>query len=907
MFSRSQNLTDNIGQFRWKNGTFVNATFANPEMVKIQTVIALSLSALLGACSGGGGGGSQDPDPVLVDLPIAYVVRPLPVDADDDDNDGDVTEIVADDIFEPDAFNPGAALVIRDRASGAANVTNITDQAWPEGALYDVKDVESSYDGDKLVFAMRAPDDPDLDDDEQAKWDIWEYDITVDLLRPIISDPIRAQEGNDVAPHYLPDGRIVFSSDRQQIAKAVLLDDGKSRFAALHEDNNDGEYAFNLHVMNDDGSNLDQITFNQSHDLQPSVMSDGRILFLRWDRYANNNLSLYTVDPYGMDQQFLYGFHSQDTGTNGVQAVFSEPREMPDGRIMVKLRQRVSDRLGGDIVFIDTANYTEIDRPTAANTGATDPGQVSGSLLEVFIDGSEPSPHGLFNSAYPFFDGTDRMLVTWNQCRLVDPDDPDPDNPTTFAPCTAQFLNDPDNPPVEADPVYGLWIYDSVDETQLPIVIPPRGTIYTDVVAMEDRTPPLFIQEPIPGVDLDQDLLDEAVGVVHIRSVYDLDGVDGSAAGITATRDPANVAFDNREARFLRIIKAVSLPDDEVHDFDNNAFGVSGAQRMKEIIGYVPVEPDGSAMFKVPANIAFSLSILDANGRRISQRHQNWMQVRPGEVLQCNGCHTRQSELPHGRRDAEFDSINTGAPTTGLPFANTVASLDADIGETMAEVFARKRGVRTPSVDVIYTDEWSIGPNPADDIALRYNDLTTSAPATNGCIANWSATCRVVINYEDHIQLIWEAPRTNDAAQSAICTDCHNRVNPVNSAAQVPAGQLELTSGPSNDALSNNGNNLRIKSYQDLFIGDVVLELNAGANGLQRQQVPGFDADGNPIMVDVTISASIPSGRFANVFRTGGTHDGGRTRLSPAELKLIGEWLDIGAQYFNNPFDAPLN
>ena len=29
--------------------------------------------------------------------------------------------------------------------------------------------------------------------------------------------------------------------------------------------------------------------------------------------------------------------------------------------------------------------------------------------------------------------------------------------------------------------------------------------------------------------------------------------------------------------------------------------------------------------------------------------------------------------------------------------------------------------------------------------------------------------------------------------------------------------------------------------------------------------------------------------------------------ITPAELKLLAEWLDIGAQYYNNPFDAPLN
>jgi hypothetical protein len=29
-------------------------------------------------------------------------------------------------------------------------------------------------------------------------------------------------------------------------------------------------------------------------------------------------------------------------------------------------------------------------------------------------------------------------------------------------------------------------------------------------------------------------------------------------------------------------------------------------------------------------------------------------------------------------------------------------------------------------------------------------------------------------------------------------------------------------------------------------------------------------------------------------------------QLSGAELKLLAEWLDIGAQYYNNPFDVPV-
>jgi hypothetical protein len=46
------------------------------------------------------------------------------------------------------------------------------------------------------------------------------------------------------------------------------------------------------------------------------------------------------------------------------------------------------------------------------------------------------------------------------------------------------------------------------------------------------------------------------------------------------------------------------------------------------------------------------------------------------------------------------------------------------------------------------------------------------------------------------------------------------------------------------------------------------------------------------------------STRFFIKFDAGGTHQG---YLTSAELKLLSEWLDIGAQYYNDPFAAPEN
>ena len=134
---------------------------------------------------------------------------------------------------------------------------------------------------------MRAQFIEGAAEEDQPTWNIWEYDFDTDTLRRIIASDITADAGHDIGPHYLPDGRIIFSSTRQRQSNAILLDEGKPQFAALDENRN--EFAFSLHLMNDDGGDIRQVTFNQSHDIDPLVLSDGRVAFTRWDNMGGNN------------------------------------------------------------------------------------------------------------------------------------------------------------------------------------------------------------------------------------------------------------------------------------------------------------------------------------------------------------------------------------------------------------------------------------------------------------------------------------------------------------------------------------------------------------------------------------------------------------------------------------------
>jgi hypothetical protein len=880
-----------------------------------RAVVLASMLGALAACGGNGDGSvgigtGQDPDPVAPDFPIAYTKGPL---QDEDDNPQINTDLR--DILR---FAVGTDLYVRDRASPTAPERNVTERFTQEQG--DVMGVEISSDGTKVLFAMRGPVDENLalDDEDQPKWNVWEYEFATDTLRRLIVSDLTAQQGHDISPQYLPDGRIIFSSTRQQTAKAILLNDGKPQFDARDEDRQ--EPAFVLHVMRDDGRDeFKQVSFNQSSDYEPTVLDNGKVLFSRWDHAGSvNGIHLYQMNADGTELELLYGAESHLTGTNNGAVQFVSAREMADGRIMTILRPFDHPELGGAITIIDTQTYVENTQPVASSAGMSGPAQTAATPNQVRTD-LPPSPGGRFSSAFPLWDGTGRVLTTWSICRLEEPDPADA-TAVIYVPCTPDRLAATNPAPVVAPPLYGVWMYNPTTQTQQPIVIGQEGILISDIVAAQPRRTPTNIPDKLPGVDFDADLAAEGAGIINIRSVYDLDGV--ASVNIAAVADPVQTPPANRPARFLRIEKAVAIPDEDTVDLENTAFGPNIQQGMREVIGYAPIGPDGSVRVKVPANVALALSVLDVNARRTSARHQNWLQVVPGQELTSNGCHVPASNLSHGRSTA-FAAAYAGATSTGVPFPNTVSTFSPDAGETMAETRTRVScqtdcAALEPSVDVLYTDVWtdSAVATPSAPISYRYANLTTTAPTNVNCIGNWTAACRTIINYETHIHPLWNAPRpvldnmgnqigSNTCAQSG----CHAPVDIAN-AAMVPAGQLDLTDGPSEDEPD------QLKAYRELLFADNRQILNGGMLADQQVQI-GVDAIGNPILEFVSTGPYMSSAganfgqsrRFFDCFEGENgvcavtPHVG---KLSLDEWRLIAEWLDIGAQYYNNPFDVPV-
>ena len=389
--------------------------------------------------------------------------------------------------------------------------------------------------------------------------------------------------------------------------------------------------------MNADGTDIHQISFNTNHDFAPSVLANGQIVFSRYESINGDEISLYRANPDGSGLELFYGENSHATGaniagTNNNVIQFLNARQRADGKLIAIVRPFLGTQQGGDIVQIDAAGFVEINQP-ATPTGGAGTAQTSVTTLGITTDADKPSLGGRFASAYPLYDGTNRMLVSWAPCLVLD---------TTVTPAATKVCTAANTSGANvqlAPPQYTIWIYDVGKGTLSPILGGQTNTVIVDPVIMQARTPiPAFVPDFVPtgaAANLANNT-NGGLGLLVIRSVYDFDGVDEVAAetanavpNIAALADPKQTtAADQRPARFIRIVKAVEIPDKKVRKINNSAFGPAG-MGMREILAYAPVEPDGSVKIEVPANVPFTIDILDKNARRIGARHDSWMQLIP--------------------------------------------------------------------------------------------------------------------------------------------------------------------------------------------------------------------------------------------------------------------------------------
>jgi len=886
---------------------------------------ALALLGCQSATSGHAPGfaGGESLTPGITNYPLAYIKEPaLTATATKGNAAATPADIDARDLI---TSITGSDLYLRTTASAGGAETNVTNSiTMGQGA---VRDLDVSPDGKQLVFSLRLPLNPQMknDDPKQPHWHIYQYDVTTQMVTQLTNDDITA--GHDVGAHYLPDGRIIFASTRQLATQSILLDEGRPQYQAVTD--NRQQFIFLLHVMNGDGTDMHQISFNTNHDFAPAVLSNGQIVFSRWEvTNGADQISLYRANPDGSGLELFYGANSHATGTNAAGTntnviQFLSARQRADGKLLAITRPFLGTQLGGDLVVIDAANFVEIHQPSSP-TSAAGTGQTEATTLGVTTDPKLPSAGGRFASFYPLYDGTNRMLVSWSPCLV---------QLTGGAIAICDTANTSGANVQLAPPQYTLWVYDFAAGTISPLLAADAGTEIVEPIIMQARTPPpSFIADFTPTTTAEQNLVNARVGVLDISSVYDFDGIDTAKPDIATQANPSQPSFYARPARFIRIEKAVEIPDKTVRKINASAFGPAG-MGMREILGYAPIQPDGSIQIQVPANVPFTIDVLDASARRITAQHTSWLQLLPGETKSCNGCHTVNPTNPtsHGRSGLT-QPVNLGAPTTGQPFPSTNTALFANAKETMAQTLARiscTKGSAIPcsqilATDVLYASVWTTGVTlpatlpPDAPIAYTYNSSSTpsegipgSPPTNANCTApGWTAQCRITIHYANansnpiglYIQNLWNfSPRTvtrMGVTTNVTCTLCHNAISAMK-AIQVPAGQLDLTGGASSVDPTV------VTSYEQVLFPHDEQALSMGGLVTVTGPPPGLV----PVQVaaPMTAGSAGASTTFLRIFDGTFTdpvldHTG---FLTLGELRLISEWLDIGGQFYNDPFVAP--
>ena len=137
----------------------------------------------------------------------------------------------------------------------------------------------------------------------------------------------------------------------------------------------------------------------------------------------------------------------------------------------------------------------------------------------------------------------------------------------------------------------------------------------------------LLKPQPKPPVVPEQVDLSREDGLVYLHDVYAGPGLQGVPRGTVKSLRVLAYHFG-----YL----GLAGPD---------RIGYGGPWEVMRILGTVPLEADGSAFFRVPANTPIAVQPLDAEGKAV-QLMRSWFTVMPGEKASCVGCHERPSDTP---------------------------------------------------------------------------------------------------------------------------------------------------------------------------------------------------------------------------------------------------------------------
>jgi len=156
-----------------------------------------------------------------------------------------------------------------------------------------VMDPVLHFDADRILFAMNG--------EREKNYRLWEVRLDGSGLRQLTPD-----HGADVGHFdacYLPDDRIVFASTASYQGLPCVF--GSDAMTCL--------YLLDLRTQQ-----IRQLTFEQDSDWCPTVLPNGRVLYLRWeytDQSHANSRILFHMNPDGTDQREFRGSGSWFPGS----------------------------------------------------------------------------------------------------------------------------------------------------------------------------------------------------------------------------------------------------------------------------------------------------------------------------------------------------------------------------------------------------------------------------------------------------------------------------------------------------------------------------------------------------------------------------------------------------------------
>lgn len=477
---------------------------------------------------------------------------------------------------------PGGGVFVLDNPGFSLRARRLAPTALPLGSF---QHPEVSCDGQRILFAYVHAETtpPNRESHLDRFYHLYEMAANGTGLHQLTEGPY-----DDFAPRYLPDGKIIFISTRR---------------GGFHRCGQGPCPIYTLAIAEPDGANPHPVSFHETHEWDPVVANDGRILYTRWDyvdRHAVYYEQLWSTRPDGTDPRIYYG-----NNTFNPVGVW-EARPVPgSGRVMATAAAHHA-MTAGSVILLDVQKGVDGPEPVKRLTpDALFP--ESEAPVAQRGPGTWHAPAGVARAP-----ATPVEQARWpGHCYRS----PCPLSETYFLAAYSfdALLGEPEaNPPA----MFGLYLVDAFGNKELLFRDPDISSLWPVPLRARPRPPVLpSLLEPTAVAE----------GAFIIQDIY-----------------RAWPALPPGSVKRLRILQV--LPKSTWHANDPRV-GLANGSPGKQVLGTVPVEADGSAYFRAPAKIPLAFQALDEHGEAV-QVMRSVTYLQPGETAACVGCHEPRLDAP---------------------------------------------------------------------------------------------------------------------------------------------------------------------------------------------------------------------------------------------------------------------